>query len=234
MNYYPHHIDAFRKKTKGLTLTERGAYRELLDHYYDEEKPLPVNPVEVARIAGAATPAERKAVAVVLAKFFTLGPDGHRNKRADEEIGAYRARAETARENGAKGGRRSNPTGTQRVTHPVTQREPSGVPSRVPNGNPAGYPSGYPLGKLVLKELHPNGVLSKTPTETHPRANATASPGNKFPENQKQSNGGAWKIDDNAALEKARSLGIPAHPGETWQSLRNRIVRALAERDRAA
>src|SRR5574338_700586 len=105
MNHYPHHIGDFGKKTKGLSMTERGGYRDMLDWYYSHEKALPLERREIYRLALAATPAERKAVDYVLGKYFVEQVDGWHNKRADEEIAAYHKRAKQARINGINGGR---------------------------------------------------------------------------------------------------------------------------------
>lgn len=121
MNYWPRWISAIKKRTATLSLAEMGAYDRLLDHYYAEEQPLPADLDECCRIAVALTKDERKAVEKVLAKFFTLMPDGYRNERADEEIALALPKIAAAQANGKRGGR---PKGT----------------GKQPTGNPPGYP----------------------------------------------------------------------------------------------
>lgn len=117
MNYYPHHIGDFNNATRHLTRLERSIYRDLLDLYYESEGPLPDCFDKLARRIIATSPEEREALQVVLEEFFEHQDDGYHNKRADMEIAIYQGRANTARENGKKGGRpRKEPTETQPVS----------------------------------------------------------------------------------------------------------------------
>jgi len=121
VNYWPRWISAIKKRTATLSLMQMGAYDRLLDHYYAEEKPLPADLDECYRITGALKPAEQEAVRAVLAKYFVLGPAGHSNQRADEEILLALPKIAAAQANGSKGGR---PKGSR--------KKPSGLPT----GNP--------------------------------------------------------------------------------------------------
>ena len=115
MHHYPHHLGDYAKDTPGLTMLEHGAYRLLMDAYYVAEAPIAAD--EPYSIAKAGSPIERKAVDRVLRKFFVLDGDVYRQKRIDEEIASYQAKASTNRENGKLGGRpRTNP----QETHPVS------------------------------------------------------------------------------------------------------------------
>jgi uncharacterized protein YdaU (DUF1376 family) len=82
-------------------MLEDAAYRRLLDVYYATEKPLPADSAKVCRLVRARSLAERKAVDAVLAEFFSLEPEGWRNKRADLEIAKANAKADKARESAA-------------------------------------------------------------------------------------------------------------------------------------
>lgn len=131
MYYFPFNVRDYLTKTRHLSLLEDLAYRRCLDSYYTEEAPLPADPERVARLI--AMPDHVKEVELVLREFFELTPDGWSNDRANFEIEAYRARADRARENGKRGGRKAKakPTG-----NPLgTQQEPTGVPN--PNPTPA-------------------------------------------------------------------------------------------------
>ncbi len=96
MNHYPRHVGDITQATFGLSLAEFGCYDRLLDAYYSNESPLPLDPSERYRLAGAHTKADRTIVDYVVGRFFVLGVDGWHNKRADEEIAHYRERSESA------------------------------------------------------------------------------------------------------------------------------------------
>ena len=87
MKHYPHHISDFNNATRHLNRIERGLYRDLIELYYETEKPLPVEVVEVARRIVAnelSTDVER-----MLNEFFTETPQGWYHVRCDEEISKY-------------------------------------------------------------------------------------------------------------------------------------------------
>lgn len=105
MNYYQNHIGDYRRDTAHLSLLEHGVYRQLLDWYYLNEKPIPKETQLVFRRLSARTEEERKAVELVLSDFFTLSDDGYRHARCDKEIATYKQKADTARANGRLGGR---------------------------------------------------------------------------------------------------------------------------------
>lgn len=116
MIFYKHFMGDFSRDTGHLSLTEKGAYRELLDHCYSTEKPLPVDAVALYRIAGAFTESEQQAVDTVLV-FFTETPDGLIHKRVEEEIESAEKQRDANRRNGARGGRpkgsKKKPAGDQ-------------------------------------------------------------------------------------------------------------------------
>ena len=100
VNYWRRWIGAWRKKTVGLTLTERGAYSELLDAYYANDGALPMDREQCYRMAGAFTREERKAVDRILrnpALFHENGGQLH-NTRADEEIAQAKKYGEVQRQ----------------------------------------------------------------------------------------------------------------------------------------
>jgi len=96
VNHYPRHVGDITKATFGLSLTEFGAYDRLLDAYYDNEAPLPLDPKERYRMAGALTKSDRAAVDYVVKRYFVEMADGWHQKRADEEIETYRERCSDA------------------------------------------------------------------------------------------------------------------------------------------
>lgn len=131
MYFYPFNVRDYLTKTRHLSLLEDLAYRRCLDTYYTEEGALPTDPQRVARLI--AMPDNVAEVTLVLNEFFTLTDEGWRNDRADLEIAAYQQRAEIARVNGKRGGRKPKETQSVPNGNPVgTQSEPSGVPNPNP------------------------------------------------------------------------------------------------------
>lgn len=122
MNFYKHYIGDFQRDTGHLSLTERGAYRALLDAFYASEKPLPASMAELCRTVGAHTKGERDAVGRILKEFWTRTDDGWANGRALKEIakaehqrGVNRGIAE-AREAARKGNEQGHDKSTNRST----------------------------------------------------------------------------------------------------------------------
>lgn len=98
MNYFQMHIGDYAASTLHLSLIEDAIYMRLLRRYYLDEKPLPPDIKQVARIAGARSDNEVSAVEVILLEFFYLCDEGWRNKRADEEIAIYREKSSKAKQ----------------------------------------------------------------------------------------------------------------------------------------
>ena len=92
MNYYQHHIGDFNNATRHLSRLERSIYRDLLDLYYDLEKPLQLDFDKLARRI-MVEDGERGAMRDVLNEFFVLQDDGYHNARADREIASFQRMA---------------------------------------------------------------------------------------------------------------------------------------------
>jgi uncharacterized protein YdaU (DUF1376 family) len=92
MNYYPFHIGDYISHTSHLSDEEDLAYRRMIDLYYQSEQPFTDVYFVARRIKS--TP---EIVTDLLSDFFVKTEDGWRNKRADEEIDKYHAKAESAR-----------------------------------------------------------------------------------------------------------------------------------------
>lgn len=215
MNHYPHHIGDFARKTKGLTLTERGAYRELLDQYYVSESPLPLDRREVYRLAVAATPAERKAVDYVLGKYFVEKPDGWHNKRADEEVDLYRKRVRA----GQIGAKERWQTDSTLDGKPIAQAVANGC-----GGDSISMPT-------KNQEPKTNAVSSESPPKTQPCAREKDGHKNGL-QVKNIASFSDWRVNDTSAMLKAASLNIHARPGESYEALRRRITEAETERAR--
>lgn len=95
MNYYKRHLGDYAKDAGHLTLIEHGVFTLLLDRYYSTEKP--ITEADALRVCRARSAVEREAVLAVLGEFFTPGPSGWVNKRADEEIDKAASQADTNR-----------------------------------------------------------------------------------------------------------------------------------------
>ena len=92
MNYYPFHIGDYISHTRHLSDAEDLAYRRMIDLYYQSEQPFK-DSESVARKVNS-TP---EIISVLLSEYFVKSEDGWRNKRADEEIAKYHAKADSAR-----------------------------------------------------------------------------------------------------------------------------------------
>ena len=85
-HWYPRYVGDYGKKTRHLSMVQHGAYTLLMDWYYSNCQPIPLDRVQVHRICTAFAPEEIDAVHAVLQQFFVECEDGWHNERADEEI----------------------------------------------------------------------------------------------------------------------------------------------------
>ena len=97
MHYYQFNIADYRKDTGHLTLLEHGIYRNLLDSYYLNEKPLCVNDADLMRTHCVRTEEEKNAFKNVLADFFKKTKKGYTHKNCDSQISKYNEKSEKAR-----------------------------------------------------------------------------------------------------------------------------------------
>lgn len=102
MTFYMFHIADFYAATRHLTFEERAIYRELLDIYYDQEKPLTLDIDKLARLVCCRTEEAKRALQGILDEFFTPTPDGYRSSRADEEIARYHEKRTSLKERADK------------------------------------------------------------------------------------------------------------------------------------
>lgn len=102
------------------------AYTRLLRAYYRAERPIAAD--QAYRLSRASSKSQRAAVDTVLAEFFELRADGWHNKRADEEIAAYQAQADTNRRiaNNRKGKR----TVDESLHEPSHESSTKGTPNQ--------------------------------------------------------------------------------------------------------
>lgn len=102
INWYPHHLGDYAKKTQHLTILEHGAYRLLLDYFYSNGGPFPDNKKDIYRSLRAFNKAERRAIESVLGEFFSQETGSGQSlywnhARAQEEISKYNEISEIKR-----------------------------------------------------------------------------------------------------------------------------------------
>ncbi len=154
MNYYPFHIGDYLSATRHLSWEEDAAYRRLLDTYYTNEKPLPIEVRAVCRLVLATTEGQREAVKVVLEEFFDLTPDGWRNSRADAEIAEMQVKQQKQRDKAnAMWEKRRAVTGTS------TAPEHASAPALPQQGK-----SDAAASKLDADAMPPTPTPTPTPT----------------------------------------------------------------------
>jgi uncharacterized protein YdaU (DUF1376 family) len=119
MNYYSFHIGDYRSDTMHLSMLEHGAYRQLLDWLFLDEKPIPKDTEVIFRRLSARTEEEKQAIRVVLSEMLELTEKGYVQGRVRREIATYKARTEVSRAAGKLGGR---PRKTDMVTPGLTEK----------------------------------------------------------------------------------------------------------------
>lgn len=156
MNYYPHHIGDYASATAHLTPLEDCFYRRLLDWYYLDEKPIPLEPRAVYRRIRAAAEADREAVDTVLGEFFIRTDEGYRHGRCDAEIERSRIKSEARREAGSKAWRgkaaiapekqaiaQSADANAEHTQEPITNNQKPIAKGGEPPNPPAALPAGF-------------------------------------------------------------------------------------------
>jgi uncharacterized protein YdaU (DUF1376 family) len=94
----------FARDTRHLSMIERGAYRDLLDSYYQSNGKLRSDTASLYRICGAVMPDEQAAVRQVVSEFFQDGEPGFlKNARADIELAEQAAYFAAQSANGKEG-----------------------------------------------------------------------------------------------------------------------------------
>ena len=96
MHYYQFNIGDYQSHTAHLTDLEDLAYRRMLDWCYLHEKPLPVDPEEIARLVRMRTHSD--CIAVVLREYFKKAENGWISLRVMEEIARVGVKSDKAAE----------------------------------------------------------------------------------------------------------------------------------------
>lgn len=133
MHYYSFNIADYKKDTDYLKPIEHYIYRSLIDRYYLDEMPIPIETQPLLRRLKLESESEVEALNFVLNEFFTLKEDGYHHERIDDDIQKYRENIKKNRENGKKGGRppKNKPKETQSVSSGLpneSQKKPNYKP----------------------------------------------------------------------------------------------------------
>lgn len=193
MNHYPHHIGDWITATAHLSEVEECIYARLIALYYSKEGPIPAAEAQACRLVRASSKEARNAVGTILREFFTLHDDGWHQKRCDQEIEAYKAKADANRVNGKKGGR---PKANTKRTHSEIE----------PTNNPTGFSS---LTQNNLNQNQNQNQKSNAITESPTRTDGQAAP--QKPESKPENpptKAGIWSAELN--LRGVRVT--PMHP----------------------
>lgn len=158
--WYAFNTGVYAKKTATLSMIEHGAYRLLLDHYYNVGPGIAANATGLLRVCRAFAPDEQAAVQFILDQFFELRDGVYYNHRADEELEKRSKLRKTRAEAGAIGGAKTRaiarakakasegqlPTQIQSQLHPSLPRKggKEGVVGKTAQNNSAVEPTTEP------------------------------------------------------------------------------------------
>ena len=124
MHYYQFYIADYRKDTSHLTRLEHSIYRDLIDWYYLDEKPISKDMSFVSRRLKLSTKSEIESFNNVIQDFFVEQDDGYHHQKIDDEICEYHKKCDVNSTNGKKGGR---PKGKR--TQTVSERLANAMPT---------------------------------------------------------------------------------------------------------
>jgi len=141
MHYYKFNIADYRKDTGHLSTIEHGIYRQLIDWYYLDEQPIPLETQVVTRRLRLGSD-DLIFVQNVLADFFQKTAKGYVHKRIEFDIKEYHLQADKNKANGKRGGR---PKKTQVVSSGLpdeSQKKPNQEPVTINHKPILNTPSG--------------------------------------------------------------------------------------------
>ena len=101
--YMPFYTGDYYRDTRHLSMLQHGAYRQLLDHCWDQKGPLPLDVEKCYRVCGAVSKEEQECVRGIVAEYFVRMEDGHYNRRMQLEIERSEAIAGARSDAGKKG-----------------------------------------------------------------------------------------------------------------------------------
>ena len=97
MHYFEHNIKDYRADAFQLNLIQHGAYRQLLDQYYLNEKPLSLDLNTLFQDLLIRSEDEKNTVVYILEKFFDKTEDGYVHKRCDLVIQKFKEKSDKSR-----------------------------------------------------------------------------------------------------------------------------------------
>lgn len=116
MHYYQFNPSDFKAKTRHLTHLERAFYRELIDLYYETEKPITGDLPKLERLLLAKTDDEKQALLSVLDEFFVFKNDAYHDFEITAKIRAYKWADKKRNAQGMQNGTQAEQNGTQNGT----------------------------------------------------------------------------------------------------------------------
>jgi len=128
VHYYKFNIAGWTLSTSHLSLIEEAIYFRLINHYYDTEKPIPLDTHSVFRRLRIGNDSDIGEA--ILKEFFTLTDSGWVQSRCEENLKEYKKTSKKNKANGLKGGRPS-----KNAASSVSQNKPTGLDS-VSQNNP--------------------------------------------------------------------------------------------------
>lgn len=196
-NHYPRHVGDITQATFGLSLSEFGAYDRLLDAYYSSETPLPLSQSERWRLAGAIAKGDRAAVDYIVGRFFTEKPDGWHNKRADEEIAAYRGKSDAAKASAKASVESRNKSRSTNAERPLNEKaNERSTDVELTNSHKPLAISHSPASDVKRPQSKTVTPAPSEPSTAEPKANG------KHPENLSASGAEAWDAYATAYAER--------------------------------
>ena len=132
MHYYKFNVSDWQSAVRHLTPEEEGVYIRLINHYYDSEKPIPLDTQPVIRKLMLGS--HSVTVQSILEEFFVKTERGYEKEKCNELIKEYKKTANKNRKNGALGGRPSK-SKASKETQSVTSGMPDGNQTKA-TGNP--------------------------------------------------------------------------------------------------
>jgi uncharacterized protein YdaU (DUF1376 family) len=124
--WMPIYIGDYLRDTQALTAEEHGVYFLLLMHYWQKKGKIGADIKRLAMVARS----DPETTKTILETFFILDGENYKNKRADEELQAAKARSDTARINIQK---RWNKDGNTGVIPPNNEGNTGGDTESIPN-----------------------------------------------------------------------------------------------------
>lgn len=199
LDWYPWHIQKYRRATTHLGLAEDGAYRRLIDEYMMTHAPLPDNDAALARIVGVSKE-EWLSIASTIRPFFEASHGKLINRTCEEQLHTQRilgeqrsAHAKTAVDARWKKHRenkeviqREYPENTSRILKHTTLQDNTSLPSLLGAGEKTEQPTGsLASGPLNGPLTRPPEIAAKRPSEvTRAELDAAFAAKRSVPENQ--------------------------------------------------